>query len=646
MTESDSSINFDNLGKIYNFLLGKDEKDLISSLTPEGLETSLKIAQFYAGGTADKTVLATVADCTLEEFKQKNAVKEKNLGTLETAQQNSVEKTAHELYQQLHPVYRYRENDETSGLLSLPNEIRQVEILLKLGGKDLARASGAATELHEDIYDKTGYVGMNLMKRLWLEKARSLVAQLDPSLIHTQRQMYKQIALAQIAIHDFEGAKETMKDCDESDLPKLNEIFIKETAEVGDFEGAIRRALQFNEEPYVAKKTPATALNASKHLFLIAEIEANKGMQEKALATLKLGEDTLKFGKESVNINDIDAKIRFDYEASTAIIFGYARIGEIKAAEEKNTAIFNDIKRSSGRGSLVYLIAKSGDIQKAKELANQSNLPTLSFIRIAECQLDGNDQKGASKTVEEAIGRVVEHEKMFPTSVYYPFLIRILIRLNDMNSALIFYHKLSSYNEETFGLATALVEGLASNGEIEKVRDIAYDFGEHLGYTRANQLIIKAALICAQKGNLKQAFDLCKETGEPIRSWVARMLVAAGEFQKAKEEMVTWVAEFDAPDDPYSDHFYDPYSEYVDDLKRMLGMLAEMVKEQVRRGKIDDALQTIAEMEQLPTKKEWPSEKQWPSEREKLPIEAPLLKHLADAYHENLAQAYLALAGG
>ena len=78
MTESDSSINLDNLGDIYNFLLGKDEKDLLSSLTPDSLETCLKIAQFYAGESQDKTVLAAVAKNTLPEFIQKHSIKEKS----------------------------------------------------------------------------------------------------------------------------------------------------------------------------------------------------------------------------------------------------------------------------------------------------------------------------------------------------------------------------------------------------------------------------------------------------------------------------------------------------------------------------------------------------------------------------------------
>lgn len=80
MTESDSSINIDNLGIIYNFLLGKDEKYLLSTLTPDGLQTCLKIAQFFAGESQDKTVLAAVAKNTLPEFIQKHTVKEKSEG--------------------------------------------------------------------------------------------------------------------------------------------------------------------------------------------------------------------------------------------------------------------------------------------------------------------------------------------------------------------------------------------------------------------------------------------------------------------------------------------------------------------------------------------------------------------------------------
>ena len=673
MVESESQINFNNLGEIYNFLLDKDEKDLLSSLTPDSLETCLKIAQFYAGESQDKTFLATVAKDTLAEFIQKHTVKEKAedkaegkpVTSEESAEkveekkqeapaipQDSAEKTARDLYQKLHPVYRYRTDDETSGLLSLPREIRQAEILLRLGGRDLARTELVATTLQQDIQDRSGATGMNLLKRIWLGKARSLVAKLDASFFH-QRQMYGRITEAQIALHDFEGAIETMKDCKESDRSRLNTILIQETAQTGDFEGAIRMALQLNEEPYVAKKTPYTALDSSKHLFLIAVIQAKKGMQEKALATLKRGEDTLKLGKESINREDIVAGLDFDNQALPEIIFAYAIIGEIKEAEEKASAIIDDKTRSFVRHHLVDFKAKSGDIQGAKDLAKQSHDFINSLIGIAGIQLEANDREGASKTVEEVIGQVVALEKQNVKSVYfnYPDLIRILIRLNNMTSALIFYHKLSSYDAEVSGVTTPLVEGLASNGDIEKVREIANGYREQYGYTIPNQLILKTALICAQKGNLEQAIHLYEDTDKSIRSWVALMQVDAGEFQQAREEMATWVAEF-APDDPYS--------EYSDIFKRKIRMLAEMVKEQVKRGKIDDALQTIAEMEQLPTETQLSTEVEGPAEVEQLtaekqPLAPPAEKqppaavqlphHLAKAYHENLAEAYLALVG-
>ena len=677
MTESDSSINLYNLGEIYNFLLGKDEKDLLSSLTPDSLETCLKIAQFYTGESQDKTFLAAVANETLEQFIENHTVKEKAEEKAEgepvTPQENadkavgktkeapaipqdSAEKTAHELYQKLHPVYRYRTDDETSGLLSLPREIRQAEILLRLGGRNLARTELVATTLHQDIQDRSGATGMNLLKPIWLGKARSLIAKLDPSLIFHQRQMYGRITEAQIALHDFEGAIETMKDCEESARSRLTTILIQETAQTGDFEGAIRMALQLNEEPYVAKKNPYTALNASEHLFLIAEIQAKKGMKEKALATLKLGEDTLSLGKESINRENYHYVTRkdFDVQALPEIIFAYAKIGEIKAAVEKASIIIDDKNRPYVMTRLVDYAAKSGDIQGAKDLAIQSEDLIKSLSRIAGIQLDANDQEGATTTVQGAKDQIIELEKQSdPSVVYYQYLdlIRILIRLNDMDSALFYYQKLSQYDAELFGLNSPLVERLASNGEIEKVREIANAYREQLGYTIPNQLILKAALICAQKGNLEQAIHLYEDTDKSIRSWVALMQVDAGEFQQAREEMATWVAEF-APDDPYS--------EYSDIFKRKIRMLAEMVKEQVKRGKIDDALQTIAEMEQLPAETQLPTEVEGPAEVEQLtaekqPLAPPAEKqppaavqlpdHLAEAYHENLAEAYLALAG-
>ena len=684
MVESESQINFDNLGEIYNFLLDKDEKYLLSSLTPDSLETCLKIAQFFSGENSDKTLLATLAKETLEEFIEKHTVREKAKDKTEgvpvtpqdstekaegaavtpqdstekaegaaAAPQNNAEKTAHELYQKLHPAYRYRTDDETSGLLSLPSEIRQAEILLRLGGRDLARTELVATTLHQDIQDRSGATGMNLLKPIWLGKARSLVAKLDPSFIFHQRQMYERITEAQIALHDFEGAIETMKDCEESARSRLITILIQETAQTGDFEGAIRMALQLNEEPYVAKKNPYTALNASEHLFLIAEIQAKKGMKEKALATLKLGEDTLSLGKESINREDYVARKDFDIQALPEIIFAYAKIGEIKAAVEKASIIIDDKNRPYVMARLVDYAAKSEDIQGAKELANQSDDLIKSLIRIAGIQLEANDREGATTTAQEAKDQIIELEKQSDLATYYKYLdlIRILIQLNDMDSALFYYQKLSSYDAQLFGLTTPIVEGLASNGEIEKVREIANNYREHFGSTISNQLILKVALICAQKGNLDQAIHLYEDTDKSIRSWVARMQVAAGAFQKAREEMARWVADY-APDDPYS--------EYSDNFKRKIHMLAEMVKEQVKRGKIDDALQTMAEMEQLPAETQLPTEVEGPAEVEQLtaekqPLAPPAEKqppaavqlphHLAEAYHENLAKAYLALAG-
>ena len=593
MAESDSSINFDNLGKIYNFLLGKDEKDLLSSLTPNSLETCLKIAQFYAGEAADKTILAQVADCTLEEFKQKNAIKEKDLGESETAQQNSPEKTAHELYQKLHPAYRYKAEDETSTLLSLPRELREVEILLKLRGKDLARASGVATALHEDIHDKTGFAGMNLMKRVWLEKAKSL----DPT-----QYMWDRIAIAQIAIHDFEGAEETMKDFNEDRKQELYSILIKEKAQAGDFEGAIRMALQRNEIPAYENERPRITLYAATNLFLIAEIQAKKGMKKDAETTFKLGEELISTIDKRADSVVPTRSDRF----LIAIICGYACIGKIKEAEEKATAIADDDQRSSVQHLLIDFKAKSGDIQGAKDLANQLDHLITSFISIAEIQLEANDREGASKTVGEAIGKIVELEKQNDLSLAYyeyPNLIRILIRLNDMPSALFYYQKLSLTDALTHNLITPLVEGLASNGEIEKVKEIT-NYGTGYIY------LYKAALICAQKGNLKQAIDLWEDAGKLDQSWVPRMLVAAGEFQRAKEEIAKSFANFSVEVK----------------IEAMRSILLETVKEQAKRGKIDDALQTIAEMEQLPAKNQ-------------------LSNEVIVEYRENLAEAYLALAG-
>ena len=370
-----------------------------------------------------------------------------------------------------------------------------------------------------------------------------------------------------------------------------------------------------NEVPHVKEKTPLTALDAGKHLFLIAEIQAKKGMKEEALATVKLGEELFSAVDKKDFKYGADQEKTFRNKYRDELICAYAGIGEIQEAEKKASTIVDDKERAEVIGRLVDYKAKNGDIQGAMDLAKQSDDLIQSLMRIAGIQLEANDREGASKTKEEVIGKIVDLEKADPSKARYeyPDLFDILIRLDDMKAALFYYEKL-----DLSRLNIPIVEGLAFKGEIEKAMEIARGVR---GMPDFNDLLLKIALVCARTGKLELAINLYEETDKDkwIQSWVARMLVAAGEFERAKEEIATWV-----------DRPTIPLSVYRAEVARKIKMLPEMVKEQVKRGKIDDALQTIDEMKvfvekELSTKIELPE--------------------LFIVYEENLAEAYLALAG-